>query len=168
MAWQATNQQYPRPRDGWIKTIREALKMTAEQLGNRMGVSRGRIVQLEKAEVEDAVTLRSLREAASAMECELVYAIVPKGDDALEDIIERQARRIIRERLSAVAHSMALEGQDIDQAVIAQWQETLVEELAEKINKKLWDPIKEPPAQQNELAIQIARLLEKPESSRKK
>jgi hypothetical protein len=36
-------------------------------------------VQLEKAEAEDRVTLKSLRAAAQALGCELVYALVPKA-----------------------------------------------------------------------------------------
>ena len=63
--WQVVSQQYGKPRAGWIKTLRIAQSMSAEQLGATLGLSRGRIHQLEKAEIDDAVTLRTLREAAN-------------------------------------------------------------------------------------------------------
>ena len=35
--WQAVNKKYGMPRTGWVKTLRLALSMSAEQLGSRLG-----------------------------------------------------------------------------------------------------------------------------------
>ena len=51
--------------------------MTARQLAARMGVAPSRIPAIEKAEVTGATTLRTLRQAAAAMNCAFVYAFVP-------------------------------------------------------------------------------------------
>ncbi|MFM8648094.1 MAG: helix-turn-helix domain-containing protein, partial [Methylocystis sp.] len=62
------------PPSGWIKAIRESLGMTAEQLARRMGVVQSRVSTLEKAECSGTPSLKSLRQAAEAMNCTLVYA----------------------------------------------------------------------------------------------
>lgn len=48
------------PKVRWIKTIRNVLGINAEQLAKRLGVTHRRIVQLESAEVGDAVTLHAM------------------------------------------------------------------------------------------------------------
>jgi DNA-binding MarR family transcriptional regulator len=40
------------PRAGWIRTLREALGMTATQLARRMGVAQPTVTKLEQSEVE--------------------------------------------------------------------------------------------------------------------
>lgn len=136
--WQAVSNKYGKPRDGWVKTLRVALSMSAEQLANRLGLKRSRITQLENAEIHDAVTLRTLREAANAMECDLVYAIVPKGNATLEDILRKRAEKVACERIARVAHSMALEEQSLDTNTLKNQQSDLASSLLEHLNKKLW------------------------------
>ena len=59
------------PRKGWIRAIRDALGMSGRQLGKRVGVSKMRIADMERAEATDATTLKTLRRAAEAMDCVL-------------------------------------------------------------------------------------------------
>jgi predicted DNA-binding mobile mystery protein A len=136
--WQMLNNMHGSPKPGWVKTIRVALNMSVAQLAKRLGLSRGRITQLENAEIEDAVTLRALKEVANAMECELVYAIVPKNGLTLEDIIKARANQIANEKISRVAHSMSLEEQALDNEAIRNQKDELVKSLIEHLNKKLW------------------------------
>jgi predicted DNA-binding mobile mystery protein A len=77
------------PPYGWVRAIREALGMTPQRLATRMGVTRPRVNMLEKAELSGATTLKSLRQAAEAMDCVLVYAIVPRT--SLDEILREQA-----------------------------------------------------------------------------
>src|SRR6187402_1933212 len=56
--------EFAAPPRGWLRAIREAIGMTAEQLASRREVATSRIYALEKAEVTGATTLNSLREAA--------------------------------------------------------------------------------------------------------
>ena len=136
--WQAVSKQHGRPRTGWVKTLREALWMSAEQLANRLGLTRSRIMQLENAEIHDAVTLRTLREVANAMECELIYAIVPKNNNTLEQIIKTKAEQIAEERITRVAHSMSLEAQSVDTDFLKKQKIELIKYLLENPNKKFW------------------------------
>lgn len=136
--WQIISKKYGRPRVGWVKTIREALSMSAEQLSRRLGLTRSRITQLENAEMHDAVTLRTLKETANAMGCEFIYAIVPKDHSTLENIIKTRAEQIANERITSVAHSMSLEAQSVDADILKTQKEELVKSLMEHLNKKFW------------------------------
>ena len=73
------------PPRGWLKGIREALGLSTRQLATRMGAAYSRITAMEKAEVTGAITIKSMREAAEAMGCTFVYAIVPTT--SLDDIV---------------------------------------------------------------------------------
>ncbi len=101
-------------------------------------VPRGRINQLENAEIHDAITLRTLKETANALECELIYAIVPKGGLSLEDVIRTRAEEIAKERVARIAHSMSLEAQSIDTGTIKIQKDELTKSLIEHLNKKFW------------------------------
>jgi len=97
------------PPKGWIKAIRESLGMTARQLAARMGVVPSRVAAIEKAEITDATTLRTLRQAAAAMNCAFVYAFVPI--EPLDEIVRERATQKAWEYVSRLDHSMRLENQ---------------------------------------------------------
>jgi predicted DNA-binding mobile mystery protein A len=115
-------QKVSRPRKGWLRAIREAVGISASDLARTLGTSRQLPLQLEKAEAEDRITLKSLRTAANALDCDLVYALVPKAG-TMEDLIENRARAQARKQVLGVEHSMALEDQAVgrvDEAVEAE------------------------------------------------
>ena len=97
------------PPRGWIKAIRESLGMTARQLAARMGAAPSRIPVIEKAEVTGSTTLRTLRQAAAAMNCTFVYAFVPI--EPLDDILRERAMQKARYDISRLDHTMRLENQ---------------------------------------------------------
>ena len=101
-----------RPSKGWIRAIRDAFGMTAGQLGARMGITQPTVQKLERSEQEGTIQLSSLRRAAEALGCELIYVFVPR--EPLEQIYNQAARTVARHELRAISHSMALE----DQAVV--------------------------------------------------
>lgn len=129
--------KFRRPPRGWIRAIRDALGMTSGQLGKRLGVSGPRVIAMERGEVNESLTLASLKRAADALECELVYAFVPRkplGTIALE----RAKAKILR-RIEAANHTMALEDQRVTdprerEAQLLQRAEALL-----KDNRNLWD-----------------------------
>ena len=125
-----------RPSNGWIRTIRSTLGMSVRQLAERIGITQQSAAKLESNEAEDAITLKSLRKAAEAMDCKLVYALVP-NDGSLQDAVQRQARKKATEIVNPVDHSMMLEAQAVEgkDAKIQQ----LTDELAQNLNTKLWD-----------------------------
>src|SRR5580693_4297582 len=81
----------PRPQKGWLRAIREAAGIPASEVARTLKTSRQLPVQLEKAEAEDRITLKSLRAAADALGCDLVYALVPRAD-TMQELIEARAR----------------------------------------------------------------------------
>jgi predicted DNA-binding mobile mystery protein A len=108
-----------RPAKGWVRAIREALGVSSADLAWRMGTSRQLSLQQEKAEAEDRITLKSLRALANALDCDLVYALVPRAGP-LEESRENRARILARRNVLGVEHSMALEGQavgNVDEAI---------------------------------------------------
>ena len=52
--------------------------MSSAQLAKRMNVSPQFVRKLEKGEADDTITLASLRRVADALECKVVYALVPE------------------------------------------------------------------------------------------
>lgn len=68
-----------RPKTGWLRAVREAGGVSAGELGRRLGVSRQLPLQFEHAEAADTITLKSLRTVAAALDCDLVYALVPRN-----------------------------------------------------------------------------------------
>jgi len=100
----------PRPQKGWLRALREALGLTLEQIGKSTHTTRQRIKAFENAEAQDRITLASLRRVAEAMDCELVYAIVPQSG-TIKELAEKSAREEATKRVLAVEHTMALEDQ---------------------------------------------------------
>ncbi len=129
--------EFARPARGWVKAIREALGMTAAQLGRRIGVSQSRIARIEKDEVEDAVTLATLRRAAEGLNCTLVYALVP--NEPLDAIIKERAQAAADAQLKRTHHSMRLENQALDNRDLAEERERLAAEIMAGDPRRLWD-----------------------------
>ncbi len=126
-----------RPPRGWIRAIREALGMTTAQLGKRLGVSQPSALGLEKAEASNKIRLQSLERAARALDCRLVYALVPRKP--LGILVEERARELARKRLRSVSHSMALEDQRVDEAHEREHLERLVRKLLDQPGSALWE-----------------------------
>jgi predicted DNA-binding mobile mystery protein A len=99
------------PRLGWIRAVRGALGMSQAVLAGRLGVSAAAVNKLEQAERHGGITIRKLAEVAAALDCTLVYTIVPRS--TLEQTVTTQARRAAAEMLGYVARTMALESQEI-------------------------------------------------------
>jgi predicted DNA-binding mobile mystery protein A len=58
------------------------------------------------------IRLSSLRRAADAMDCTLVYAFIP--NTSLETTVRRQAQRVLDEQMGRTRQTMALEAQEGD------------------------------------------------------
>jgi predicted DNA-binding mobile mystery protein A len=126
--------RYHPPVRGWIKAIREALGMTAEQLGKKLGVKQPSVVALEQSEAKGSIELATLRRVAEALDCTFVYAFVP--NKPLETTIRERARTFARKRRAPVEHSMLLE----DQKVKGKDAEARLDEIVRETNPRLfWD-----------------------------
>lgn len=127
-------QKLARPNQGWIRAIRQALGMTAEQLGRRMGVTQATLSGLEASEINGSIRLATLRKAAEAMNCTLVYALVP--NTSLEEIVQDQARKVATEQLKPVEHTMLLENQSLHGMVREEFLQSYIENEIDF--SKLW------------------------------
>ena len=125
------------PRKGWIRAIRDALGMSGRQLGQRMGVSKMWVADMERLEANGATSLKTLRRAAEAMDCVLVYALVPKT--SLKETLLKQARQKVRRDMARASHTMALEDQALAKDEVAKATETAAASLLDKIPKTFWD-----------------------------
>jgi predicted DNA-binding mobile mystery protein A len=99
-----------RPVRGWLRALREALGMSQQQVATAMKVKQQSLIDFETAEAADRITLKNLRRAAEAMECELIYAIVPRSG-TIQKLAEKKARSEATRRVLSVEHTMALENQ---------------------------------------------------------
>jgi predicted DNA-binding mobile mystery protein A len=100
-----------RPHSGWIRAIRSALGMSQAVLAERLGVSGAAVNKLERAELHGGITVGKLAEVAGALDCTLVYALVPKS--TLEQTVGTQARTVAAQLLGYAARTMALEAQEV-------------------------------------------------------
>jgi predicted DNA-binding mobile mystery protein A len=124
------------PHKGWIRAIRDALGMSGTQLAERLQVSRPRIPRLEQDELTGSVTLKSMRQAAEAMDCVFVYALVPRT--SLNDMIRTQAQKVAGTRLKRTSHTMLLEDQMISSSAQQREYDSMVEELVLEMPRELW------------------------------
>ncbi|MEM7666330.1 MAG: mobile mystery protein A [Pseudomonadota bacterium] len=128
------------PTEGWIATMRNALGISAMQLAEMMGQSRGNIYKTERAEVSEGASLKSIRAAAEAMDCKFVYAIVPKEGDVAE-LIEARARKKARAIVQKAATHMALEKQSLRSEQDAAEIERLTAEFVRDMPSDLWSDL---------------------------
>jgi predicted DNA-binding mobile mystery protein A len=120
-------ERYQTPRGGWVRAIRDALGMSAAELGRRMDVTGPAVSALERSEREGTARLDTLRRAAAAMDCTLVYVLLPNS--GLEETVRMRAGKLAREQLAHVANTMALEDQavTIDDRLVQARAEALIE-----------------------------------------
>jgi predicted DNA-binding mobile mystery protein A len=124
------------PPEGWLRTVRKALGISAAELARKMGVTRARVSQAEHAELTGGVTLKSMQATAEAMGCRFVYAIIPPG--RIEDVIMAQARKKALAIVGTASQHMALENQALPNDRIAQEVERLTREIAQEMPSDFW------------------------------
>jgi predicted DNA-binding mobile mystery protein A len=111
--------------------------MTTRQLAGRIGISQSGVVGLEKGEVQGSVSLSTLQQAAEALQCTLVYALVP--NKPLEEMVHDRAAHVASNHLARIHHTMRLENQALDHDDLAAERERLIRELLAGTPRRLWD-----------------------------
>lgn len=88
--------------------MREAIGATQGRVATKAGIKRQSYAQFEVAEESGSLSLDSLRRAAAAMDCELLYCLVPR--EAVADSFSGLAaiHDPAAAHLKATEHSMAL------------------------------------------------------------
>ena len=131
-----SNLSIPKPKGGWIKAIRISLGMRVEQLGHRVKLDPTTITRLEQNEAKGTLTLQSLERLAKALDCELVYAIVPRK--SLDEIVRDRAEKVLKKERAAAHTTMELEDQCASPHESVR-DDVLKAMIAAKLDKRLWD-----------------------------
>lgn len=97
------------PPEGWVKTIRGALGMSAPQLARRLGVTKAAVYQSERRELDGEVTIKHMEAIAKGMGCRFAYAIIP--ETSIDEVVRTQALRKSEAIVSRAHTHMALEQQ---------------------------------------------------------
>ena len=134
--WRSVAKRAPAPKEGWLRALRRAMGLSTGQLASRLGAHQPWVLQLEKGEARGTVTLASLRKAADAMGCDLVYALVPR--EPLEKLVRKQASLVAKTELKSVSHSMALEMQRTSRSVESRQLKALQARLLAGPWQRLW------------------------------
>ena len=131
-------QKVAAPPTGWLKAIRLALGMSSEQVGKKLSMTRQGVLDFEKREQEGSVSLKSLREAARAVDMQLVYGFIP-NDGSLDALIDRKAKELATQIVLRTSNSMKLEDQENTKQRIEKAIEERAAELKYEMPKTLWD-----------------------------
>lgn len=127
----------PVPANGWIKTIRGALGMSIRQLAARSGISKTSVSNAERTESRGTVQLDTLQRIADGLDCDLVYAIVPR--QSLQRTLENQAARIASALVDRVSDSMKLEEQGVPATENQRQLDQLVADTLRERGRDFWD-----------------------------
>ena len=92
---------------------------------------------MEADEADGRVTIKTLRRSAEALDCVLVYGLVPRT--SLEQMVKQRARKVAQARVQYVSHSMQLEAQQLSEALLQQEVEAVTEEVLKAWPRNLWD-----------------------------
>lgn len=126
------------PPTGWLKAIRLALGMSSQQLAKKLSVTRQGVQDMERREKEGSITLKTLREAANALDMQLVYGFVPT-DGTLDALVDRKAKELAKQIVLRTSHTMKLEDQENSQQRIEKAIEERATEIKNEMPKTLWD-----------------------------
>jgi predicted DNA-binding mobile mystery protein A len=126
------------PSQGWIYSIRTALKMSLRQLAVRMNITAQSMKEIENREREGGLSLKGLNEVAKALNMRFVYGFIPL-DDSIEKMIEKQALKIATEVVMRTSNTMSLEDQENSQIRLEKAIKVRTEEIKNEIPRYLWD-----------------------------
>jgi predicted DNA-binding mobile mystery protein A len=85
--------------------------MSSYELAARLGVSQTRVIQFQNSEVAGSIRLVTLRRVAEALECRVLYVLVP--NEPLEHVVLRQARKQAVAQLSITDPDLLYDREDL-------------------------------------------------------
>lgn len=126
------------PSEGWVYSIRTAMKMSLRQLGNRVGITAQSIKEIETREKSKTISIKTLTEVARALDMKFVYGFIPKEKN-IEAIIEKRANEIAEKIVLRTSKTMQLEAQENSKTRIKKAIKNRAEEIKREMPKYLWD-----------------------------
>ena len=134
----ASLQKVAMPPTGWIKAIRNAIGMSMLQLGKRLSITKQSVQDIERREKDGSISIKALREAARALDMQLIYGFVP-NDGSLEALIDRKAKELATQIVQRTSNSMKLEDQENSKQRIEKAIEERANIIKNEMPKTLWD-----------------------------
>jgi predicted DNA-binding mobile mystery protein A len=134
----ASLQKVAPPPTGWIKAIRNAFGMSMLPLGKRLSITKQSVQDMESREKDGSISIKALREAARALDMQLVYGFVP-NDGSLEALIDRKAKELAAQIVMPTNNSMKLEDQKNSQQRIEKAIQERAFAIKSEMPKTLWD-----------------------------
>ena len=126
------------PHSGWIYSIRQGINMSLRQLGTKLSITPQSVREIEERERSDTISLKVLKQVASALDMQFVYGFIPK-DKSLEKMVERRADELAKQIVERTSIHMNLEDQGISEIRIKKAIKEKAEELANELPRYLWD-----------------------------
>ena len=126
-----------RPKEGWVRTLRKALGMSSPQLAQILGLGKAQVSQMERMEIDDRITLKQLRRVAEELECELVYALVPRT--SIQEMIRERADFKAKKIIEAANQHMILESQQLDESSLNEQLNLETNRLIQDMPRDLWE-----------------------------
>jgi len=126
-----------RPKEGWIRTLRKALGMSSPQLARILGLGKAQVSQMERMEIDDRITLKQLRRVAEELDCELVYALVPRA--SIREMIRERADFKAKKIIEAANQHMILESQQLDESSLNEQLNLETNRLIQDMPRDLWE-----------------------------
>jgi predicted DNA-binding mobile mystery protein A len=96
------------------------------------------VQDIERREKDGSVTIKALREAARALDMQLVYGFVP-NDGSLELLIERKAKELATQIVMRTNNTMKLEDQENTKQRIEKAIQERTTIIKTEMPKTLWD-----------------------------
>lgn len=127
-----------KPDRGWVHAIRKTLNMTLEQFSKRLGITVDGARKLELREEEATITLKSLKDAAEALNLQLVYGLVPKGE-SFKQMVQIHSNTLALEIVYGTHNNMELEDQAIENTELNKRAKDLAEKFIREGSKEIWD-----------------------------
>lgn len=126
------------PASGWIYAFRYALNMSMRQLGKQLSITPQGVKDLEEREKSGSISIRVLRQVASALNMTFFYGFIPE-DKTLEAMIEKRAAELAEEIVKRTSNHMNLEDQGVSDERLKKSISEKTEEIKNELPKLLWD-----------------------------
>jgi len=88
--------QRRRPSEGWLRAMRQATGVSVREIAEQMEFSEKMVFQMERSEQQKTISLKRLDDMARAMQCDLVYGLVPwqrSLEDRAMELVEKELWR---------------------------------------------------------------------------
>jgi len=126
------------PSKGWINNIRNSLNITLEQLGEKLGMGKTGVKNLEERESKGTISIKYLKEIGQALNMKFVYGFV-SNEGSFENLVEAKAYALAKKIVSRTNQNMALENQAVEEKRLNQAIEELASEIKKDVRKTIWD-----------------------------